>query len=130
MTFNKNLPVRKEDEEFKDRAGKKWNEVRYTPFPLRKVRYGELTMIFSCRTVVGLGRPDFATETAKKYMISIKSDVRLPELMSLIPGNTLVFRAVGSFAVFGTILDILGACGRSKIGFSIVQAISVDVIHK
>ena len=124
------MSVRKAGKEFQKHAGNKWNDTGYRPSRLREVQYSEFPVVSPGGPVVGLGCTDFATEAAEVYRLAVNANLRLPKFIAAVSGNALVFGTEGSVPAFCLIAVILSLSGRAQIGISIVQAVTIDVIHE
>ena len=80
--------------------------------------------------VVGFGRPYFTTEASEVYRLTVNANTRLPVLIVAFPTDTLVFGAVIYISIFCSVPAILRRAGRAKIGLSIVQTVSIDMVHE
>lgn len=66
------------------------------------------------------------SEVSKVFIDSIRMDIRLKPLVSLVEGNSLESAAI--IDSLGSVVAILTGRGKSQVGISIIQPVSVDVI--
>ncbi len=87
-------------------------------------------MVFFGGGVVGFCGFDFIVEITNCFAFAVKIYLHIPFLSVFVPRNTLVFRIkIIRLNVSSVAAVLLGRC-RAEVGFSIVEAVMVDMVNE
>jgi len=82
-----------------------------------------------CRFVVCFCGFDFVVEVSDCFLYAAKAYLGLPLLSAFEPGNTLVFRRRILWLDVLSVEAVSRLCSRPEVGFSIVEAVTVDMVN-
>ncbi len=86
-------------------------------------------MVLLSRFIIRAGGFGFIVEVSDCFLYAAKAYLGLPLLSAFEPGNTFVFRRRIIRLNVSSVEAVSRLCSRPEVGFSIVEAVMVDMVN-